>query len=139
MTTVERDEILSKLNEDLAIDEVSLVKDVINILQSLPMFSAEPVEYLLDGMRVKLNFNSVGNITSLQNLKHDLQGRWVSFVGAENDKHLKATSPQALTPITADDVTDEMVDEYHKDMAFSQYAKLIITAAYNAVIKGLAK
>jgi hypothetical protein len=53
------------------------------------------VEYLLDGLRVKLNFNGVGNITSLQNLKHDLQGRWVAFVGAENDKHLTATHPPA--------------------------------------------
>jgi hypothetical protein len=59
----------------------------------------EPLEYLLDGMRVKLNFNKMGNMTSLSNMEHELQGRWVCFVGAENDKHLKATHPAAFTQL----------------------------------------
>jgi hypothetical protein len=42
------------------------------------------------------------------------------------------TSHVPFTPISADDVTDEMVTTYHKDMAFSHYAKYVIAAAVNA-------
>lgn len=50
------------------------------------------------------------------------------------------TSPQALTPITADDVTDEMVKSYINeaksiDIATANINKSIMAAAYNAVIK----
>jgi hypothetical protein len=64
---------------------------------SLAATPAEPVEpvYLLNGARVKLNFNGVGNMTSLSNMRHDLQGRWVALVAAENDMHLKAAAPPA--------------------------------------------
>lgn len=54
----------------------------------------QQLEFLLDGARVKLNFNKVGNMTSLHDLQHELQGRWVCFVGAENDKHLRALPPE---------------------------------------------
>jgi len=50
----------------------------------------EPIEYLLDGARVKLNFNKAGNMTSLRWMQHELQGRWVAFVAAEDGKHLTA-------------------------------------------------
>ena len=47
-----------------------------------------PIEYLLNGARVKLNFNKAGNMTSLSNMQHELQGRWVAFVAAEDGKHI---------------------------------------------------
>jgi hypothetical protein len=50
----------------------------------------EPIEYLLNGARVKLNFNKAGNMTSLSNMQHELQGRWVAFVAAEDGKHIAA-------------------------------------------------
>jgi hypothetical protein len=51
---------------------------------------AKPLEFLMDGARFKLNFNAIGNCTTFQNLAHELQGRWVALVGAENDKHMAA-------------------------------------------------
>lgn len=41
-------------------------------------------QFLCNGTRIKLNFNKAGNMTSLQNMAHDLQGRWVALVPAEN-------------------------------------------------------
>jgi hypothetical protein len=91
----------------------------------------EPLEYLLDGMRVKLNFNTMGNMTSLSNMEHELQGRWVCFVGAENGKHLKATHPAPFTPITADDVTGEMVDAYIRQRHSFKDHEVVIATAVN--------
>lgn len=55
-------------------------------------------QFLCNGTRIKLNFNKVGNMTSLQNMAHDLQGRWVALVPAENDCHLRpAKEPEPLS------------------------------------------
>ena len=105
------------------------------MLQSLTELTTAPVEYLLDGMGIKLNFNKMGNMTSLSDMAHDLQGRWVCFVGAENDKHLNPvyTHAQPLQPITAAMVTDEMIESINWREMKKPHA--IIATAYNAVIK----
>jgi hypothetical protein len=92
----------------------------------------EALEYLLDGMRVKLNFNKMGNMTSLSDMEHELQGRWVCFVGAENGKHLKATHPAPFTPITADMVTDEMLKKFQEANMESCTDRHAIVDAVNA-------
>jgi hypothetical protein len=51
--------------------------------------------------------------------------------GARGINQRLFTHPAPFTPITADDVTDEMVNTYHKDIAFSHYAKYVIAAAVN--------
>ena len=54
-------------------------------------------QFLCNGTRIKLNFNRIGNMTSLQNMAHDLQGRWVALVPAENDCHLKRTEREPMS------------------------------------------
>ena len=58
-------------------------------------------QFLCNGTRIKLNFNRIGNMTSLQNMAHDLQGRWVALVPAENDCHLKRTEREPLSDAPA--------------------------------------
>jgi len=128
-----------QLNDDreneLHQDEKTVIVDAIAMLQELlDQPEGEPLEYLLDGMRVKLNFNKMGNMTSLSNMEHELQGRWVCFVGAENGKHLKATHPAPFTPITADDVTYEIVKAFQEENMKSCTDRQSIADAVNAYL-----
>lgn len=92
-------DILSDIQRHLTYGKMSHLDDAMGKLQAaIDAPEQEPLEFLLDGARVKLNFNKVGNMTSLQNMHHELQGRWVSFVGAENDKHLRAAPPAPKAP-----------------------------------------
>ena len=59
----------------------------------------EPAQFLMDGGRFKLNFNGKGNCTTFQNLAHDLQGRWVALVAAENDRHLAKAQTAPAVPL----------------------------------------
>ena len=74
----------------------------------------------------------------IEHLEHELQGRWVCFVGAENDKHLKATHPAPFTPITADMVTNEMLEVIEDEISMGRNAwdlaphKELVAAAINA-------
>lgn len=53
---------------------------------------SEPVEYLANGTRFKTTLLGDGSVR-ITGLPYELAGRWVAFVAAENDTHLKATSP----------------------------------------------
>ena len=50
------------------------------------LFGAMP--YLLNGIRFKLSFDGRGKTRSFDNFRHELEGRWVALVAAENDQHL---------------------------------------------------
>lgn len=125
MTTAERDLTLEALRiqwNAAPADAEPKINEARNMLQSLPMVTGEPVAYLAHFyIEPTIHTEAEDGFDVVEPIA---EGAFPVY-----------TSPQALAPITVDDVTDEMVDEYHKDIAFSQYAKLIITAAYNAVIK----
>jgi hypothetical protein len=55
----------------------------------------EPVAFLANGVRFKLNFDSKGRVSSLWNYLSELDGRWVALVAAEDDCHLKLTAPKS--------------------------------------------
>jgi hypothetical protein len=111
-----------------------IIREIKKLQGLLDQPEGEVLEYLLDGMRVKLNFNKMGNMTSLSNMEHELQGRWVCFVGAENGKHLKATHPAPFTPITADVVTYEMVKAFQEENMKSCTDRQSIADAVNAYL-----
>jgi hypothetical protein len=94
-------------------------KDAMEMLQSLPMVSAEPVAWR--------RFDDIAWHVELTT-NDDYDG-WDPLY----------TSPQALTPISADDVTDEMYNEWQKvfgeSITYCPKDSEIMAAAYNAVIK----
>ena len=107
------------------------INEIIDILQSLPMVSAEPVAWAI----------RIGNSPNWSYCDTESDA---DFYGKRSvmryEKKPLFASPQALTPITADDVTDEMVKSYINeaksiDIATANINKSIMAAAYNAVIK----
>jgi hypothetical protein len=62
--------------------------------------TAEPIQFLCNATRFRLNFNGQKNCTSLVNFADSLQGQWVALVPAENDRHMKmvAAPQQAAQP-----------------------------------------
>lgn len=91
-------------------------KDAMEMLQSLPMVTDTPKAYILQ--------NSEDSHKKLS---------WVENVDCESIPLF--TSPQALTPITADDVTDEMHETFNMTRIPFGPDREIMAAAYNAVIK----
>jgi hypothetical protein len=57
-----------------------------------PVAAQEPVTFLCNATRFKLNFNGQKNCTSLSYFADELQGRWVALVPAENDVHMKMSA-----------------------------------------------
>jgi hypothetical protein len=53
-----------------------------------------PVEFLANGTRFKMTFDSKGRVPTFWNYMQELDGRWVALVAAEDDCHLKLTAPQ---------------------------------------------
>lgn len=101
------------------------IKKQLNMLQSLPMVDGEPVARILHSKAP----SSCGTVA--KTFKEVPKDKWSSHW---TEGTLLYTSPQALTPITADDVTDEMVTTYHKAHNYD-YRKDIIVNAVNAWIK----
>jgi hypothetical protein len=111
MTTAQRDGFIQALMGDGDTNEA------VAMLQSLPMVSAEPVGRI---------------IASPANTYVEVE--WVNDCIPDAGATLYI-SPQALTPITPDDVTDEMVQQWKLSGAESYEPKKDIAAAYNAVRK----
>ena len=57
----------------------------------------KPVEFLADATRFKTTMLANGRVL-INDLPRELAGRWVAFVAAENDCHLKLAAPKALVP-----------------------------------------
>ena len=94
---------------------------VVNALEnltakSLPMVDSEPVAYSDGAFGGRFTYKCLNPAMILP------------------DNTAFYTSPQALTTITADDVTDEMVNEPH-NLTVLDNPKTMIAAIYNAVIK----
>lgn len=113
MTTAERDDILHALSVPEHADDGEIAT-AIAMLQSLPMVSGEPAAWRHD--------------------HGEENGGFEYYEEASCDKCQPLyTSPQALTPITADDVTDEMVHESCFINVFN--AKQQIATVFNLVNK----
>ena len=52
-------------------------------------------EYLLGGMRFKVCVPNYRDGAEIIGIPEELNGRWVAFVAAENDCHLRSAAPQA--------------------------------------------
>lgn len=55
----------------------------------------EPVAFLANGTRFKISYDSRQSGGQIHGIPPELGGRWVAFVAADDDCHLKLTSPQA--------------------------------------------
>jgi hypothetical protein len=96
-------------------------------------------KFLCNGTRIKLNFNKAGNMTSLQNMAHDLQGRWVALVPAENDCHLKPRSPApTIEPLTADEINTMWHDALKYADPTSGDAHIRLSRAIEAAVIAMA-
>ena len=93
-----------------------LTSDSLDMLQNLPLITGEPVAYILQ--------NSKDSHKKLS---------WCESVDCENTPLY--THAQPLQPITADDVTNDMIVEYVETVVEHSGRRGIIVAAYNAVIK----
>ena len=121
ITEAERDSWLAIMRNNLQDPDAY---DAITELQSLPELTEEPV-------------------ATMRSINADGEQRFI-------DWHKKPTppagtnlytSPQPLHPITAEDVTDEMMTTYKDNVknSHSLHALDMLVSAYNAEIKGLAK
>ena len=54
----------------------------------------EPVAFLANGTRFKISYDSRQSGGQIHGIPPELGGRWVAFVAADDDCHLKLTSPQ---------------------------------------------
>lgn len=123
MTTAEREQLQNTLKQcwhTVSPETDPLIASSEALLQSLPMVDSEPVS-LRDAV-----FKVCEGYTLHEGARKILETALFA-------------SPQALTPITAADVTDEMVESYineakNIDIATANINKSIIAAAYNAVI-----
>lgn len=86
-------------------------------LNSIPKVQGgEPVPFLLNGTRFKMSFQTdldadldpITTLTCFNNFQNQLDGRWVALVAAEDDVHLKLSTPQPAQATQAE-VTDEQV------------------------------
>lgn len=84
-------------------------------LNSIPKVQGgEPVPFLLNGTRFKMSFQTdldadldpITTLTCFNNFQNQLDGRWVALVAAEDDVHLKLSTPQPAQATQAE-VTDE--------------------------------
>jgi len=75
-------------------------------LAALRVQSGDPVEFLLNGARLKLSFQQIecedcGSMSNhfrtvpLDQYAEELQGQWLALVPAENDRHLRMIAPPA--------------------------------------------
>jgi hypothetical protein len=55
----------------------------------------EPVAFLANGTRFKISYDSRQSGGQIHGIPQELGGRWVAFVAAEDDCHLKLTTPPA--------------------------------------------
>jgi hypothetical protein len=65
----------------------------------------EPVAFLVNGTRFKISYDSRQSGGQIHGIPPELGGRWVAFVAADDDCHLKLTSP----PAQRKPLTDEAI------------------------------
>ena len=141
LTTAQRDaqiEALTNSKEAIAtslhfgVDEVQAASDIsslnaaIDMLQSLPMVSGAPVAWMVT---TEMQDGTRSTYPTTGRYKH------VRDVCDFGEPIPLYTHAQPLTPITADDVTDEMRTEFQTNSTFGGLSIDLIVAAYNAVIK----
>lgn len=99
--------------------------DAIAMLQSLPVVSAEPVAWTWDTM-------GSGGMSGYR-MAH-FQMNKPEKTATMFDLTPLYTSPQASTPITAKDVTDEMLRVFLDELDTPMNYRATVAAAYNAFI-----
>ena len=70
-----------------------------------PPAQQEPVAFLANGTRFKISYDSRQSGGQIHGIPPELGGRWVAFVAADDDCHLKLTSP----PAQRKPLTDEAI------------------------------
>ena len=112
----------SLLDMDVAYKRGPAVEDAVEkcraALAQARAEQAEPVKFLANGTRFKMAFfdseeDGCGNVgtyvTCFEGFDKELDGRWVALVAAEDDCHLKLTTPPAapvakLEPLSEDEI-----------------------------------
>ena len=69
----------------------------------------EPVAFLANGTRFKISYDSRQSGGQIHGIPPELGGRWVAFVAADDDCHLKLTSPPAQRTWVG--LTDEEIEK----------------------------
>jgi hypothetical protein len=76
----------------------------------------EPVALLANGTRFKISYDSRQSGGQIHGIPPELGGRWVAFVAADDDCHLKLTTPPAAQRQWVG-LTDEERDDISEDWA----------------------
>jgi hypothetical protein len=71
----------------------------------------QPVAFLADGVRFKISYDSRQSGGQIHGIHPGLGGRWVAFVAAEDDCHLKLATPPAQ-PAVPDALTSADIQEH---------------------------
>lgn len=123
-----------------------LTKRQKDMLQSLPMVDGEPVAWRWDVMSDSEHYKCKGAKAGVYLEDPASLGIPIAHPSYKWTKLYR--SPQPLQPITADDVTDEMLDAYLIDDVadwrtftpeLQRSAKQVVVRIYNAVIKNRTK
>jgi hypothetical protein len=70
-------------------------KAITALREALAQPQQEPVAFLANGTRFKISYDSRQSGGQIHGIPPELGGRWVAFVAADDDCHLKLTSPPA--------------------------------------------
>jgi hypothetical protein len=75
--------------------ELASLPDGEHYFYTSPPAQQEPVAFLANGTRFKISYDSRQSGGQIHGIPPELGGRWVAFVAADDDCHLKLTSPPA--------------------------------------------
>jgi hypothetical protein len=89
---------------------------IIAIKQARSAPVQEPVAFLANGTRFKISYDSRQSGGQIHGIPPELGGRWVAFVAADDDCHLKLTTPPAAQRQWVG-LTDEERDDISEDWA----------------------
>jgi hypothetical protein len=83
----------------------------------------EPVAFLANGTRFKISYDSRQSGGQIHGIPPELGGRWVAFVAADDDCHLKLTTPPAAQRQWVGLTDEDMPDIRAGDHAFLSGAR----------------
>jgi len=71
------------------------INDAITAIKQALAAPVQPVAFLANGTRFKISYDSRQSGGQIHGIPPELGGRWVAFVAADDDCHLKLTTPPA--------------------------------------------
>ena len=91
------------------------------LIEELSKQEGEPVAFLANGTRFKISYDSRQSGGQIHGIPPELGGRWVAFVAADDDCHLKLTMPQQRKQEQEPQMADPIPDDIRADLERSDW------------------